>query len=119
MGLPMQEFFDRYLAVDWYEGYPEDTFLLSPAIVGATPGDMFPASPRGVCVFYQEGRCQIHEAKPHECREYWCGAPASDEAPRHRGVAKAWEANQEQLTDLLGREPESEEYSGGLFGGLF
>lgn len=119
LGMPMQEFFDRYLAVDWWEGYPKDTFILSPAVVGESTGDMFPAAPRGQCVFYQEGQCQIHEAKPHECRQYWCGEPSGEASGRHRKVAEAWDAHQPQITSLLGREPEAEEWEGGLFGGLF
>jgi Fe-S-cluster containining protein len=117
LGLTMQQFFDRYLAVDWWEG-TAPTFLLSPAVQGEETGEEFPGDPRGTCVFYQGGRCQIHKVKPHECREVWCGAEAGSV---HEDTARAWQGHQQQIRDLLGREPIAESYEGGsifdLFGG--
>ena len=101
MGLPLEEFFRDYLTVDWWDGDP-DIFLLSPAIAGEETGTEFPGDPRGECVFYQEGRCQIHPVKPHECRETWCGAGSGT---IHRDTAAAWNAHQGQIRELLGREP--------------
>lgn len=119
MGLPLAEFFGKYLAVDWWEadGDLPETFVLSPAIRGGEAGTEFPGDPRGSCVFYQGGRCAIHAAKPHECRERWCGDRTP--ATAHRDVASAWTGHQDVIGELLGREPESAPYAGGLFGGLF
>jgi Fe-S-cluster containining protein len=114
MGMTLEEFFRAYLAVDWWQDEP-DIFLLSPAIQGEETGTEFPGDPRGTCVFYENERCAIHPVKPAECRDLWCG----DRAPSsiHRDTATAWTEHQGQITELLGREPESESYDdGGIFG---
>jgi Fe-S-cluster containining protein len=117
MGMSLPEFFNAHLAVDWWEVYGDrDVFVLSPAIVGAEPGTEFPGNPRGTCVFFEAGRCRIHAAKPAECRALWHDGPPGG---MHEDVATAWEDHQGQLSELLGREPESESYGfGGLFGAL-
>jgi hypothetical protein len=123
MGLSLREFFNRHLAVDWWEadGVLPTVFVLSPAIVGEEAGEEFPGDPRGICVFYQGGRCTIHDAKPHECRVYWCGFKGHMADNVHREVAEAWNTpeHQQQIRNLLGREPEAAYYEGGLLGGLF
>lgn len=118
MDMTMEDFFSRYLAVDWLEDYPDDIFVLSPVVVGEDPGEEFPGDPRGTCVFYVEGRCQIHEAKPYECRAYWCGMKRGD-ALSHEEVGRRWAGEpQEQIRTLLGREPYSVEFQGGGILGL-
>lgn len=118
LGMSLQEFFDTYLAVDWWEGEP-DIFLLSPTIVGEDAGTEFPGDPHGTCVFYKNGRCEIHEVKPFECRDFWCGNSAGS-PDVHHDTATAWEPHQDQIRDLLGREPVSATYEGGgLLGGWF
>ena len=117
LGVPFAEFFATYLAVDWWEAdsrIDETVFVLSPAIVGEETGTEFPGDPRGSCVFYKDERCQIHAAKPFECRARWCG----DLGPStvHLDTAGEWNApeHQGQIRDLLGREPEEAEFEGGL-----
>jgi Fe-S-cluster containining protein len=113
LGLSMQEFFTTYLAVDWWEasdGLPDTTFVMSPAVVGNPTGEEFPGNPDGQCVFYQEGRCRIHEVKPHECAQLWCGEPGDVVGPRHLATAKAWADHQDQIVELLGREPAETEF---------
>jgi Fe-S-cluster containining protein len=120
MGLPLAEFFARFLAVDWWVAdhrIDRTTFVLSPAIAGEEAGAEFPGEPRGECVFYKDQRCQIHAAKPFECREHWCGN--HDPGSPHEDAARAWTAHQDQIGALLGRDPEAEAYEGGsLFGSL-
>lgn len=110
MGLTVDEFFRQYLAVDWWEDSP-NIFLLSPAVKEASPGSEFPGDPRGECVFYRHGRCQIHPAKPHECRVQWCGAVSGSV---HRDTAMAWKGHQGQVSALLGREPEAKKFGSGF-----
>jgi Fe-S-cluster containining protein len=110
MGMPLPEFFRAYLAVDWWQGEP-DIFLLSPAVQGEETGTEFPAEPRGTCVFYENERCRIHPVKPAECREHWCGDRGHSSI--HGDVAQAWTDHQDQIRELLGREPEAEDYGGG------
>ncbi len=111
MGMTLPEFFKAYLAVDWWEDFPNDIFVLSPAICGEEPGTEFPGDPHGTCVFYEGERCRIHPVKPAECREHWCGDKGSSGI--HHDVAQAWADHQGQIAGLLGREPESEAYEGG------
>jgi Fe-S-cluster containining protein len=120
LGLTLEELFETKLAVDWWEDTGEgDIFLLSPAIHGELPGTEFPATPNGKCVFLTEdGKCSIHEVKPHECRQYWCGEEEEGAFKRHRETALAWLDHQDQPAELLGREPEKEESLGGLFSWL-
>lgn len=124
MGLTLPEFFARFLAVDWWVAdyrIGRDTFVLSPAVRGNDAGTEFPGDPRGTCVFYRDERCQIHEAKPHECRERWCGERTP--GTTHEDVARAWSEYQGQIAELLGREPMAEAFGDdgilGMFGSVF
>jgi len=108
--MTLEEFFKAYLAVDWWQDTP-DIFVLSPAVKGEEPGTEMSGDPRGTCVFYEGGRCRIHPVKPTECRALWCGDKGSSDL--HHDVAQAWAEHQEQITGLLGREPQAEEYAGG------
>lgn len=113
--MTLPEFFRDYLAVDWWEATP-DIFLLSPAIRGSEPGTEFPGDPCGECVFYKNDRCGIHPVKPHECRLRWCGGKNTEDA--HEAVAMAWVPHQDQVRELLGREPETESFGLGKLLGL-
>ncbi len=110
MGVSLEEFFRQYLAVDWWQDTP-DISVLSPAIKGEETGTEFPGDPKGTCVFYEGGRCRIHPVKPAECRDMWCG----DRGPSsmHQDVAMAWADHQQQVRDLLGRDPEAADWEGG------
>lgn len=125
-GMKLPEFFKQYLMVDWLENANDDdrdVFVLSPAIQStrvnkSNPGAEFGGDPRGKCVFFIDERCSIYGARPFECK-------ALDHAEdgvleRHREVGRTWTDHQDQIVELLGREPESESFSGGgLFGGFF
>ena len=119
LGLTLEEFFKTKLGVDWFEGDP-DIFALAPALVGRPTGHEYPGNPRGACVLFVDGRCSIHAAKPLECREYLHGDDRATLAERKVRIRDAWGAlaPQKQIEQLLGREPESEEYTGGLLAGL-
>jgi Fe-S-cluster containining protein len=122
LNIPLKELFDTKLMVDWHENTGEDgnVFLLSPAVVDGTPGSEFPGDPRGQCVFLTEDRkCGIYEVRPFECSEYIHETPRSEVDERHDSIGSAWAQHQGQIIELLGREPVSETYQGGLFGGLF
>lgn len=102
--------FAAHLAVDWWEDLDGvgDVFVLSPALVGEEAGVEFPAAPGGRCVFYAEGRCTIHDAKPFECRALIHTDGRAAVSARHEATARAWVPHQDQIRDLLGREPEAE-----------
>jgi len=108
LGMTLEELFRDRLMVDWWEA-GRDVFVLSPAVRGRDPGREFPGEPTGACVFYEGGRCRVHPAKPHECAVTWCGGGPQDV---HHATAVAWEDHQDQIRDLLGREPQSQPYAG-------
>lgn len=106
-GMSLQEFFKQYLTVDYWAG--DTIFVLRPATVTEAPGEIAPANPLGQCIFYKNGLCEIHDAKPHEC-----ATVSHDETPPddwHKRTADSWKPVQEQVTDLLGFEPEEPEFS--------
>lgn len=108
LGMTVAELFLSKLSVDWWEETSDvlETFVLAPTVVGGNPGDMYDADPRGVCVFYRDGLCTIHEVKPLECREYVHTDSSLGVEMRHEHVAKLWYSHQDQIRQLLGREPE-------------
>lgn len=109
LDVTLKELFDTKLMVDWWSNYPEDIFLLSPAIVNEDAGQEFPADPKGRCVFYKKGSCGIHSVKPFECKDFLHNDTSSN---RHENIANKWKTNQRQIEDLLGRKPMSEKYYG-------
>lgn len=110
LGVTLKELFRTRLMVDWLcSAGPEfsDVFLLSPAITPGQPGEEFGSEPRGRCTFLTgEGLCEIHAAKPLECRLYSCQVAGAE---YHEPVGMTWNMpeHQQQVRDLLGREPES------------
>lgn len=111
LGIPLQEFFDTKLGVDWWEadaGLPL-TFVIAPATTSMLPGREYPVNPRGTCVFLDDhDRCSIHEAKPSECAAYWCETKAKPKEV-HEAITKDWLAHQDDVVNLLGGEPEPAE----------
>ncbi len=111
LGLTLKEFFDKHLMVDFWKGDDassgQDTFLLSPAVVGGTPGKMFSMNPRGVCTFLQEGLCSIHPVKPFECKQYHHNTPREKSRENHKQAMQTWmsEEARAQITELIGNEP--------------
>lgn len=118
MNLTLQELFDNHLQVDFWASGDDSIFVLSPATTSGVRGAEFPFDATGRCAFFVEGRCAVHTAgKPFECAML---SHDGAENRRHREVADAWKAHQNQITDLLGREPVvAEPDSGDLFSMLF
>jgi Fe-S-cluster containining protein len=109
LGLSLPEFFKHYLAVDWWVGDP-NIYLLAPATDESGTGVEYPGNPEGRCVFLGEDeRCQIHEAKPFECAT--AHHARTDYGTEHHDVAQSWKDHQQQVVDLLGREPDGESFS--------
>jgi Fe-S-cluster containining protein len=114
LGMPLPEFFRKYIAVDFWVAEPP-VFVLSPATVDGATGTEFPFAPEGQCVFFKDGLCDIHAAKPHECR-----AMRHDRSfdGVHEATMKTWEGEpQAQIESLLERKPEMPEMGfGDVFG---
>lgn len=115
LGMSLEELFASKLGVDWWVGgggdegdLAETTFLLSPAITSMQPGEEFPSNPSGQCIFLQDSRCQIHAAKPFECAQL-----THDGHADRLEIAREWlgPQGQEQIRQLLGREPEAASFT--------
>lgn len=107
LGMTEEDFFKKYLSVDYWTNPDANLFVLSPAIVGETPGQEFPLEPTGKCVFLtDEGKCSIHAAKPYECRSYDHRQKRDDSNSEHLAVAESWVPHKDYISKLLGREPE-------------
>lgn len=125
LGLSEQELFDKHLQVDWYEAEDDegDIFVLSPAVVDGDAGDMFDGDPRGVCRWFIEGKCAIHDlGKPFECAAYHHTDTNDAARVHHKEAALAWKGEHERIKKLLGREPETSQFFdpfATLFGSLF
>lgn len=105
LNMPFDEFFKKYLAVDWYNNATVDYFIISPAAKNNPTGDMFPYNPTGECVFFDGEKCAIHESKPFECKEYIHEDSHETCKNRHKKIAFSWANKYFYITNLLGREP--------------
>jgi Fe-S-cluster containining protein len=102
--ISLKKLFKTKLAVDFYSKGKE-VFVLSPVVVDNNPGKEFPFDPRGQCVFYKDGKCEIHPVKPHECREWDHKMSDISSKKLHENVSKSWEEHQDQIEKLLGKKP--------------
>jgi Fe-S-cluster containining protein len=76
-------------------------------ITSMMPGSVYPFRPTGRCVFFKEGRCSIHEAKPRECR-FADHTKTMEECSEDRGkMVDEWkkEEHQQYIADILGYKP--------------
>lgn len=123
LGLTLQEFFDKYLTVDFWSDTKEDSvkhlYVLSPGIKNAPTGTEHPFDPTGECVFFDGYNCTIHEVKPNGCAFYdhlkdeeVCQENQKD------NVIAPWqeEENHRQIVELLGREPKDYDHLETLLG---
>ena len=109
-----KEFFDKYLAVDWWQGNrdSEDVFVIAPAIKSQSNGSMYPADPRGECIFFIGGKCDIHDAKPMECAKYVHTQNKSESEEVREYIRDTWIDKQDEIKELLGYQPYSSEIEG-------
>jgi len=112
LNMTLKELFDKYLGVNWWEG-EVPIFVLAPATTKMSAGSEYPGDPRGKCIFYKDGKCEIHPVKPYECRKAIHGDTQEVVQERHRFISKKWNKEQyrKQIVELLGREPKTKEYS--------
>jgi len=115
LNISISKLFKTKLAVNWWVE-DKEIFVLSPALKSATPGTETPADPRGECIFYVKGQCEIYSARPFECRKFKHTESTNEVHLRHEVVSLAWKKSQKYITSLLGRTPEASTFS--LFNSL-
>jgi len=110
LGMEFDEFFQKYLSVDWWVS-SDNIYVLAPSNERSTPGGMYASNPKGACVFYQENKCAIHAAKPYECRMSLHTSTSDELSNRHREVSEAWQDHQDEVEVALGYKPDAGDYS--------
>ena len=108
LGVPFDVFFRTRLAVDYWEhdSRAPFTYVLAPVIEGCAPGEEYPEDPHGRCTFLTaDERCEIHEAKPAECRDAMpCvidDARREEQTQRRFAIVRAWGTRQGEIRRLL------------------
>ena len=96
---------DRF-AINWWVGDHENILVLAPNIVGNSDIE-YPADPRGPCVFYKDGKCEIYSVRPFECAKYIHSESSKIIRDRHFKISQEWEAS--NLLDEFEDEIECEE----------
>ena len=119
MKLSEKEFFDKYLGIDFWVG-EDEIFVLAPATLSMSPGEVYPYNPKGQCIFFKDGLCEIHEVKPFECRELNCNDLNVTES-RHEKVSQLWNTkeNQEYIEFLYENSLVLPMLDGGILGMMF
>ena len=108
LNISEKELFETKLAVDHdtveVSNKNKEVYILSPAIDTSEPGGMYPFYPIGRCIFLKNDRCEIHQAKPFECREYIHSDSNDSISERSDIVLRAWynKENQLYIKKLLG-----------------
>ena len=83
----IRDLLEAGFAIDWWTSN-QDILVLAPNIIGNEDRIQYPGNPRGVCVFYNNGLCDIHDIRPFECAALLHGGDKYH--GRHESVAKLW-----------------------------
>ena len=96
------EFFKEFVTVDYCVG--DTVFALRPRTVAEVGGEVSSFNPyRNRCVFFtDDGKCEIHTAKPYECATSGCQVDLPSDW--HKQTANSW-CGSTQVAELLGYEP--------------
>lgn len=96
------------LAIDWWNDDNGDILVLAPNIIG-NDEIQYPNNPKGECVFYKNGKCQIYDIRPFECAMYLHDQDERKINKRHEMVAMQWK--QLNILDKYEDEVETGGYS--------
>lgn len=105
LNLSVEETFNKYFSIDWWEGYYPDAkdqrgYIIAPAIKGYE-GKHYPFTPSGKCALLTEdGKCLIHEVKPNECATSFHEG-MEDRTDYRKGIVDSWQT--EEGLELLKR----------------
>ncbi len=77
-------------AIDWYNE-DKNILVFTPNIKGNEDSIQYPADPRGECIFFNNGKCDIYKIRPFECKEYIHTDVKEIADKRHVKVKNEWE----------------------------
>lgn len=96
--------FKDYLAIDAVliaqAGRPMGVYVLAPTIVGTESGSISDPAARGTCVWFRNGKCEVHEVKPAECRATDHSTFAHDSDLLRASILKQWIPYKKFVQDL-------------------
>lgn len=108
LGLSIEALFRNHLTIDAVlverAGSPVATYVLAPAMVGKPTGEVSDPEARGACVWFRDGQCAIHEAKPRECREVDHTTTPRDGDLLRAAILEQWRPHKKLVQDLYGRK---------------
>ena len=107
-GLTVQEFFDTYCVVDFYNKGNKEVFYIRPANHRENEGGMSNFNPRGRCIFLVERLCDIHANKPSMCAWYDCTKSENEGLDyKFNYIVPLWDNPEAQALceTLLGHKP--------------
>jgi Fe-S-cluster containining protein len=107
-GLGVEALFRSHLTVDAVlverDGSPVASYVLAPAMVGKPAGEISDPEARGVCVWFRDGQCAIHEAKPLECREVDHTTTPREGDLLRASILEQWRPHKKLVQDLYGKK---------------
>lgn len=101
-------------AIDWWEE-TDDILVLAPNIKN-NGNIQYPSDPRGECVFFKDGKCEIHSIRPIECEALHHDQDKYSSNGLHEKVAKEWEKI--DMLDDFENEIETSSFAGSFMGGF-
>ncbi len=107
-GVTIENLFKNYLVIDAVliteAGKPKGAYVLAPAIVGTGSGIIADPAARGTCVWLKDGKCEIHEVKPTECRVTDHSTSPRDNDLLRASILKQWSPYKKLVQDLYGKK---------------
>lgn len=85
-------------------GKPTSIYVLAPAIKGRQAGAVSDPAARGECVWLRDGRCEIHDIKPVECRETDHAMAPQDSNMLRAAILKQWVPYRQLIQTLYGKK---------------
>jgi Fe-S-cluster containining protein len=106
--ITIEDLFKDYLTIDAVliaeAGKPTGVYVLAPTIVGAESGSISDPVARGTCVWLRNGKCDIHDVKPAECRVTDHSTSAHDSDVLRASILKQWIPYKKFVQNLYGKK---------------
>lgn len=104
LNLTLKELVQKHLQVDFFSvGELEDVMMLVPRLKGERGGTQIDMDPRGVCHWFVEGLCQIHDKeKPANCVELVHDETGKYVEVDREAIAKTWVGQEAFIEEVTG-----------------